>query len=48
VLIPADTPAGEYMLMVGLYNLVDGERLPITLNGVPVGDRLALDVIRVR
>jgi hypothetical protein len=48
VLIPADLPPGEYTLAVGLYNLFDGTRLPITQNGEAVGDRLELGTIEVR
>lgn len=32
---PADLPSGRYQLVVGLYNPVDGTRLPV--NGDPVG-----------
>jgi hypothetical protein len=48
VLLPADLPSGEYTLAVGLYNLFDGTRLPIMLNGEAVGDRLELGIIAVR
>ncbi len=48
VLIPADLSAGTYMLAVGLYNLFDGTRLPITLDGTEMGDRLALGTIAVK
>jgi hypothetical protein len=34
-------PAGEYVLLVGLYDLNTGQRLPVTLNG----ERLHDDVI---
>ncbi len=48
VLIPSDLPAGNYTLAVGLYNPFDGARLPITLSGVEVGDRLELGTITVK
>jgi mannosyltransferase len=48
VLLPDDLPAGTYTLAVGLYNLFDGTRLPITLNGAGVGDRLELGTITVK
>jgi hypothetical protein len=48
ILIPADLPAGPYTLAVGLYNLFDGTRLPMTLNGTEGGDRLALEKIAVK
>jgi hypothetical protein len=38
-----DTPAGNYRIEVGLYNPLDGTRLPVTTaDGHPVGDRLLL------
>jgi hypothetical protein len=39
--VPANAPAG-LQLAVGLYNISTGERLPVTQNGQPVGDRLFL------
>ena len=48
VLIPTDVPAGNYTLMIGLYNLFDGTRLPVTLNGEAMGDRLELGTITVK
>ncbi|MFZ4815399.1 MAG: hypothetical protein ACOYL5_12755, partial [Phototrophicaceae bacterium] len=39
-----DAPPGEgYTLVVGMYNLVTGERLPVTVNGTPAGDGYRLD-----
>jgi hypothetical protein len=37
--VPADVPAGEYPLAVGLYTFAEteGPRLPITVDGRPVG-----------
>ena len=48
VRVSADTPAGEYPLVVGLYD-VQGGRLPVTLaNGSrPSGNRILLDTITV-
>lgn len=46
--LPADLPPGEYTLVVGLYNLFDSTRLPITINTVPGGDRLELTTLTVR
>lgn len=48
VLLPPDMPPGEYQLAVGLYNVLDGERLPIEVNGEPVGDRLILQDVHLR
>ncbi len=33
ILLPAELPAGEYSLMVGLYNLADGTRLTVPDSG---------------
>lgn len=43
LLIPPDTPPGTYRLLVGVYGLFDGTRLPTT-----TGDRLDLGLIRVQ
>ncbi len=48
ILLPPDLPPGDYTLVVGLYNLFDGTRLPITINDVAVGDRLELITITVK
>jgi hypothetical protein len=43
VMIPTETPPGEYVLAVGLYPVDDPlDRLPVSLDGVLVGDRLDL------
>jgi mannosyltransferase len=47
VLLPADLPAGEYRLMVGLYNLSTGERLPVTLGSQAHADRLLIGTLAV-
>jgi uncharacterized membrane protein len=46
LLVPLDAPPGTYRLMVGLYDSW-GNRLPITLNGQWIGDRLLLAEIVV-
>jgi hypothetical protein len=33
VLLPPDLPAGRYPLIVGLYHIVTGERLPVSAGG---------------
>ena len=38
--LPPDLPAIE--IAIGLYNPATGERLPVTVNGQPAGDRLLL------
>jgi hypothetical protein len=48
VLIPAEVPPGEYALYVGMYAPESGERLPVTLDGAAVGDRLSLSTISLR
>ena len=45
LLIPEDLPPGEYQLLVGLYNPVNGERLPLTAGGT--GDALLLQTINL-
>ena len=32
--VPADAPAGEYQLLVGLYNAADGARLPLAAGSI--------------
>jgi hypothetical protein len=38
--IPADAPAGDYRLVIGVYDLGSGERLPLS-GAPPVGERQA-------
>ncbi len=45
LLIPPDTPPGDHVLRVGMYALDGGERLPVTLDGQPIGD--AIDLMRL-
>ena len=48
VMIPPETPSGDYVLAVGLYPIDDPlSRLPVSLDGVLVGDRLDLTPIIV-
>ncbi len=49
--IPIDplTPAGDIPLLVGMYSLGTGERLPVRgPDGVPIGDAIPLAVVTVR
>ena len=49
VLLPDETPPGLYTLSVGLYDIADPQaRLPVTQEGVSVGDRLILSLVQVR
>lgn len=41
--LPADLPAGNYRLEVGLYRPADNVRLPLLVDGVPGADHLVLD-----
>ncbi|MEZ4769000.1 MAG: hypothetical protein R2844_11320 [Caldilineales bacterium] len=50
-LIPVATgaPPGRYTLEIGLYGLVNGERLPVaTADGQPLGDTIDLGSVTVR
>jgi len=47
VLLPADLPPGHYTLIVGLYHVTTGERLPVALDGEPVGDHLVLGNVEI-
>ncbi|MCP4537982.1 MAG: hypothetical protein GY832_12635 [Chloroflexi bacterium] len=40
--LPPDLPPGRYPLIIGLYHVVTGERLAVTLDGEPIGDHLVL------
>lgn len=43
-----EVPAGEYLLTVGIYNPVSGERLPVLIEGERArGDRITLARLRV-
>jgi len=47
ILIERGTPAGEYALVVGLYDQTTGQRLSLTLEGQPAGDALSLPAIQI-
>lgn len=48
VLLPADTPPGEYQLRVGMYDPATMERLPVLdAEGQPLGDTIPLATVRV-
>ena len=44
--LPAGLPPGTYTLIVGLYHVATGERLPVALAGEPIGDHLPLGTVR--
>ncbi len=49
--IPIDpaTPVGDIPLLVGMYSLDTGERLPVyTSDGIPIGDAIPLTTVSVR
>jgi len=48
VLIGADTPPGRYRLVVGMYDLFTGDRLPVFEHGEPRGDAVLLTSIEVQ
>jgi len=45
--VAADAPPGPYQIEVGLYGLVDGERLPVLLNGTALDNRVLLTSVEV-
>ncbi len=45
--IPKDTLPGEYELRVGLFEPLNGNRLPVLVNGIPAGDGLKLSLFKV-
>ncbi len=46
--VPVGTPAGEYILEVGMYSATSGERLPVLgAGGERLGDRVLLPPVRV-
>ncbi len=48
LIVKEGTPAGEYLLEVGMYLLSTGERLPLLEEGKVVGDRILLREVTVR
>lgn len=47
ITIPADAPAGDYAIGVGLYRKDTGERWPILVGDQRVADRILLDHVQV-
>jgi uncharacterized membrane protein len=47
ITLPGDLLPGPYPLAVALYHIASGERLPVTLDGEPVGDLLVLTGVEV-
>ncbi len=47
VLLPADASPGRCSFIVALYHIVSGERLPVVLNGEPVGNHLILGNVTI-
>jgi hypothetical protein len=45
--LPADLAPGRYALIVGVYHVATGERLPVTLEGEPPGDHLTLTNVAI-
>ncbi len=43
-----DVPPGRHDVFIGLYDAESGARLPITLDGAPIGDRLRIGTVEVR
>ena len=46
--VAANAPPGQYRIEVGMYGLVDGNRLPVLENGAVTGDHVILQVVEVR
>ncbi|MFZ5916112.1 MAG: glycosyltransferase family 39 protein [Chloroflexota bacterium] len=47
VLVQPGTPPGAHRLVVGMYGLTTGVRLPVQQNGLPMGDHVALGAVSV-
>jgi hypothetical protein len=45
--IPADFADGTYRLQLGLYHSLTGERVPITIDGQPLTDRVLLQTVKI-
>jgi len=45
--VAADAPPGRYQIEVGMYGLVDGVRLPVSVDGELVGDHVLLASVEV-
>jgi hypothetical protein len=46
--LPADLPAGDYQLIVGVYNWQDGQRLAVVGANAEAGDVVTVAMIQVR
>jgi 4-amino-4-deoxy-L-arabinose transferase-like glycosyltransferase len=46
--IPADFSEGQYRLQLGLYHSLTGDRIPVTIDGQPLSDRLWLQTVEVK
>ncbi|MGB3905269.1 MAG: glycosyltransferase family 39 protein [Anaerolineae bacterium] len=48
ILLPSDTPSGDYLLAVGMYDSTSGQRLPVaSTGGAGKGDRAIIARVRV-
>lgn len=48
ILVPADAPAGDYLLVAGMYDSANGQRLPVLdVQGRGQGDRVTIMSVRV-
>ncbi|HET91867.1 MAG TPA: hypothetical protein ENN99_14180 [Chloroflexi bacterium] len=47
VALPPGLPPGRYTLVVALYHVTTGERLPVTIDGTPRGDYLIVTEVEV-
>ncbi|MFQ6059241.1 MAG: hypothetical protein ACE5MB_10245, partial [Anaerolineae bacterium] len=47
--VDSDAPPGDYVLEIGMYDALTGERLPVVVQGARVpGDRVLLGKVEVR
>jgi mannosyltransferase len=47
VLVSQGLPAGEYRLLMGMYDVSGAPRLPIAIDGQPAGDALTLATVQI-
>lgn len=47
LVIPENTPPGDYTLQIGMYNWPTLERLQVTLDDQPTGDRIDLGTVHI-
>jgi hypothetical protein len=45
--VAANAPPGQYQIEVGMYGLVDGIRLPVSVDGVAVDDHVLLEPVEI-